>query len=94
MVDRSRVGEFLRRTVRRAGRQFAASRRAYEAGRREASGELPTDESGRARIVCRRYAEQRAVSVDDAGRPACFDPDHQDCRGCVEDLREARIETW
>jgi hypothetical protein len=56
--------------------------------------ELPADDEGRARIVCRRHAERRAVSLDDAARPECFDPDHQDCRGCVEDVRDGVVETW
>jgi hypothetical protein len=55
---------------------------------------LPRNENGDARIVCRRYAERRAVGVDDAGRPACFDADHPDCQGCVEDVRDGRVETW
>lgn len=93
MVD-GRVGRFLRRTLRRAGRQYAESRQAYAAGRREAAGDLSTDETGRVRIVCRRYAEQRAVHLDEADRPACFDPDHQDCRGCAEDVHAGRVETW
>lgn len=94
MSDRSRWERLVRRTLRRAGRQYAQSRRAYAAGRREASGDLPTDEAGRARIVCRRHAEQRAVRIDDEGRPDCFDRDHRDCRGCAEDVRAGRIETW
>lgn len=94
MDERSRLAQMVRRTFRRAGRQYAASKRAYAAGRREASGDLASDERGRARIVCRRHAEQRAVHVDDEGRPACFDPAHQDCRGCAEDVRAGRVETW
>lgn len=55
---------------------------------------LPRNEDGDARVVCRRYAEKRAVGVDEAGRPACFDPDHPDCKGCVEDVRDGVVETW
>lgn len=55
---------------------------------------LPRDDDGDARIVCRRYAEKRAVAVDEAGRPACFDADHPDCKGCVEDVRDGAVETW
>jgi hypothetical protein len=55
---------------------------------------LPRNEDGDARIVCRRYAEKRAVAVDEAGRPECFDPDHPDCQGCVEDVRDGVVETW
>jgi len=83
---------FLRERLRAAGRTYEQTRRAFSTGRSE--GSLPEDEQGRARIVCRRYAERRAVKLDDEYRPDCFDPDHPDCRGCVEDVREGRIETW
>ncbi|WP_280537659.1 hypothetical protein [Halopenitus sp. POP-27] len=56
--------------------------------------DLPTDADGNARIVCRRHAETRAVPVAEDGTPACFDADHPDCAGCLEDVREDRIETW
>jgi len=59
-----------------------------------AAGSLPRDDEGRVRQVCRRHAERRAVSVDATGTPACFDADHPDCRGCVEDVREGSVETW
>ena len=87
---------FLRSTLRSAGRQYEEARRAYREGRDggDADTDLPRDDDGRARIVCRRYAERRAVAVDDSGRPECFDPDHPDCRGCVEDVREGVVETW
>ena len=49
---------------------------------------------GRARIVCRRYAERRAVSLDERLRPVCYDADHPDCQGCVEDIDAGTIETW
>jgi hypothetical protein len=55
---------------------------------------LPRDADGNVRLVCRRYAEKRAVAVDEAGRPECFDADHPDCQGCVEDVRDAAVETW
>jgi hypothetical protein len=87
-----RLERFLRTKLQSAGRSWEDTRRAYREGRRV--GDLPTDEEGRARIVCRRYAERRRTRVDDRGRPACYDPDHDDCRGCVEDVREGRIETW
>jgi ribosomal protein S6--L-glutamate ligase len=38
--------------------------------------------------------DYRAVIVDGEGRPACFDADHPDCRGCAEDVREGIVETW
>lgn len=82
----------LRRALRDAGRTAAESRRAYHEGR--AAGSLPEDDEGRARIVCRRHAERRAVAVDAEGRPACFDVGHPDCEGCVEDVREEAVETW
>lgn len=82
----------LRERLRSAGRLFERTRRGFVEGRHE--GSLPEDQRGRAKIVCRRYAEHRAVELDDRKRPACFDPDHPDCQGCVEDIREGRIETW
>lgn len=85
-------GSLLGRFARRAGRRVGAAERAFRSGRE--AGALPTDAEGRVRIVCRRYRERRAVALDDAGRPACFDPDSPDCRGCVEDIREGRVETW
>lgn len=89
-----RLGRFLRTKIRTAGREYENARRAYQNARSSTLARLPTDEEGRARIVCRRYAEQRAVSFDGKGQPACFDPDHQDCQGCLEDIREGYIETW
>jgi len=88
-----RLERFLRTTLRDAGRQFGRARRAYRAGK-GARFDLPTDGEERARIVCRRHAERRTVAVDADGRPACFDPDHPDCRGCAEDVREGVVETW
>jgi hypothetical protein len=82
----------IRRALRRAGQTAAESRRAYREGYRVAS--LPHDEEGRARIVCRRHAERRAVLVSEDGRPACFEAGHPDCQGCVEDVREGAVETW
>jgi hypothetical protein len=87
-----RLERFMRSKLRSAGRRIAESRRAFEAGREIA--DLPRDEQGRARIVCRRYVERRAVPLDDRGRPACYEADHPDCEGCVEDVREGRVETW
>ncbi|MEF8840988.1 MAG: hypothetical protein V5A62_05120 [Haloarculaceae archaeon] len=94
MGDRRRLKWLLRSKMRSAGRQFEEARRAYREAREEARLDLSRDEAGRARIVCRRYAERRAVELDAELRPDCFDPDSQDCRGCVEDLREGVIETW
>lgn len=85
---------FLRDKAHAAGRRYESLVRDYRSGQNEALVDLPTDDEGRARIVCRRYAERRATPFDDQGRPACFDPDHQDCQGCLEDIRDGRIETW
>jgi hypothetical protein len=93
--DADRFERFLRRTFRRAGRQYAEATRAYREGRDHAAAfDLPTDEQGRARLVCRRHADRRAVRVDADARPACFEADHPDCEGCAEDVREGVVETW
>ncbi|MFB6205876.1 MAG: hypothetical protein ABEJ05_05035 [Haloglomus sp.] len=94
MGDRRHWKRFLRSKLRSAGRQVEAARREYETARKRALADLSTDEDGRAKIVCRRYAERRAVDLDEEARPVCYDPDHVDCQGCVEDIREGRIETW
>lgn len=84
----------FRQFLRSAGRQVQEAKRAYGDAKAAARADLPRDEEGRAKLVCRRHAERRAVRVDEEGRPECFDPDHPDCRGCVEDVREGRVETW
>ncbi|ERH03254.1 MAG: hypothetical protein A07HR60_00945 [uncultured archaeon A07HR60] len=86
----------IRQQLRKAGRQFEEARRAYDEESRGSRPEftLPTDGDGNARIVCRRYAERRAVQVDAAGRPECFDVDNPDCQGCAEDIRKEVVETW
>jgi len=94
MGDRRRLKRFLRTKLRSAGQQVEEARQAYESARKRALADLPTDDEGRARIVCRRHAERRAVDLDEEARPVCYDADHVDCRGCVEDIREGRIETW
>ena len=100
MSDRSSWGGLFRRAARVAGRRFERVRSgdavddlrdAYRKGKRP---DLPTNDDGEARIVCRRYAERRAVAVDAAGRPACFEDGHPDCEGCATDVREGRVETW
>jgi len=93
-MDEGRLRRFLQTTVRSTSRQIEEARRAYSDAKRSALADLPQDEAGRARIVCRRHAERRAVSLDDKARPGCFDPDHQDCEGCVEDIRDGVVETW
>lgn len=95
MAEPSRLARWLHRSANRAGRQAERAKQAYRTARDAVyAGELPTDESGRARIVCRRYAERRAVRIDATGRPACYADGHPDCEGCVEDIRIGRIETW
>lgn len=87
------MGRF-RQFLRSAGRQVEEARQAYDNAKRNAISDLPRDDEGRTKLVCRRHAEKRAVPVDEKGRPACFDPDHPDCRGCVEDVRSGQVETW
>ena len=93
-MDDGRIRRFVQTTIRSAGRQYEEARRAYSDAKRSALADLPLDEEGRAKIVCRRYAEKRAVSLDEQGRPACFDAEHLDCQGCAEDVRDGEIETW
>ncbi|WP_135664626.1 DUF7091 family protein [Halorhabdus rudnickae] len=92
--EEDRLPQFVRSRLQSVGRQLGEARRAYADAKRSARADLPLSEDGQARIVCRRYAEQRAVSVDPDGRPECFDPEHPDCQGCVEDIRSDTIETW
>ena len=87
-----RLERFVRTTFRSAGRRYAEARKAYREG--QASADLPRDDDGRVRIVCRREAERRAVHVDDEGHPECFETGHPDCEGCAEDVREGVVETW
>lgn len=105
MADDGPIAGMLKRAARRAGRRYGEIRSSYRDGREAGDPEhpaavdadlsyLPRDEDGRAKLVCRRHAEKRSVAVDDAGRPSCFDPDHPDCRGCVEDVRDGQVETW
>ncbi len=97
-----RLERVLRQRLRKAGREFEEAKRAYREGKQDPDDsnagtplyDLPSDEDGRARIVCRRYAERRAKTVDAEGRPACFESGHPDCEGCAEDVREGCVETW
>lgn len=89
-----RLTRFLRTKVRAAGKEYENARRAYQNARAARVANLPTDDEGRARIVCRRYVERRAITFDAEGIPTCFDPDSPDCQGCVEDIEDGRIETW
>lgn len=92
--NRRRLKRLLRTKLHAAGKQYEEAKRAYADARTAATVDLPTDEEGHAKIVCRRYAEKRRVSLDEAARPHCYDADHRDCRGCVEDIRDGRVETW
>jgi type II secretory pathway pseudopilin PulG len=94
MSNRRRLELLLRSKFRSAGQQYEEAMRTYNTSKNAAISGLPTDEEGRVRIVCRRHAEKRSVDLDEQGRPHCFDPDHQDCQGCVEDIHDGRIETW
>lgn len=93
-MDDGRLQRFLRSTFRSAGKQYSEAKTAYRSAKYAAVADLPVDDDGKARLVCRRHAERRAVAVDANGRPACFDEAHADCEGCVEDIRDGRIETW
>jgi hypothetical protein len=92
MGDGDDIADRLRNSLQAAGRRYAEVRKAYQTGR--STSQLPRDEHGRHKIVCRRYVEKRATLVDDQGRPACFEEGHPDCEGCAEDVREGCIETW
>ncbi|MDF9745782.1 MULTISPECIES: DUF7091 family protein [Natrinema] len=103
MPDRRQIERFLRSTLQEAGEQFEELRRSTDEQLDEARDSyevaknargLPSDDAGRAKIVCRRYAEQRAAKLDEEFRPACYEQGHPDCEGCAEDVREGRIETW
>jgi hypothetical protein len=86
------IGGYLRRAIRSAGRQYEQSREQFTTGR--TVNRLPADEHGRAKIVCRRHADKRAVMLSERGVPPCFDAENRDCQGCLEDIREGAIETW
>ena len=96
-----RLEQILRRKLRQAGRQYARARGAYRDGRDSAASSerdpvsetLPRDDEGRLRLVCRRYAERRAVAEDE-GQPTCYEAGHPDCEGCVADIRDGIVETW
>jgi len=92
MTDGDRLARFLQTKLKDAGRQYEQVRREFQLGKYET--DLPTDDQGRVRIVCRRHAEKRAVGLDGDGRPTCYDADHPDCESCVDDIDEDRIETW
>ena len=93
MTDPDRLRRFLQTKLRDAGQQYEEARAAFREAKVAAETDLPTQD-GKVRIVCRRYAERRAVGLDGDSRPACFDEGHPDCEGCVEDIRAGCIETW
>ena len=103
MADRDRIERLLRTTLAQAGSQYEEFRQSADSQLEEAreayrvarnARQLPTDEADRAKIVCRRHTERRAVKLDEQYRPACYEADHPDCEGCVEDIHDGRIETW
>lgn len=94
MSDSDRLARFLRVKLRGAGRQYERAQTEFRMARSQAAADLPTDDQGRARLVCRRHAERRAVRVDEQLRPECFEAGHPDCEGCVEDIRAEQVETW
>ncbi|MFC7073692.1 hypothetical protein ACFQJ7_15165 [Halovenus rubra] len=94
MSDGDRLARFLRTKLQDVGRQYEEARSEFYRGMYEPPEDLPTDNRGRVKLVCRRHAEKRAVNIDGGGRPACYDADHPDCESCVEDIEADRIETW
>lgn len=94
MDEDGRLERFLRAKLQSAGKQVAQAQDAYRRAKHAAVVDLPVDDEGNARLVCRRYAERRAVPVDSDGKPSCFEDGHPDCEGCLEDIRDGRIETW
>lgn len=92
MVDRRRMTRFLRTKLRTAGQRYEEARHDYRDARDSVLDGSTRD--GRAKIVCRRYAEKRAVELDSDAKPACYESDHPDCEGCIEDLHSGTIETW
>lgn len=91
MVAVSDLGRLARRAARSVGRQLAEARREFQTARTESS--LPSDDAGRVKLVCRRYAEQRAVHLED-GVPECYESGHPACEGCAEDVQAGSVETW
>lgn len=85
------LGDWVKKAARRAGRTMEEASDEYTEGR--VAGSLPRDEEGRAKIVCRRYAEKRAVDLEGA-KPTCFEADNDDCESCVQDIRDGHVETW
>lgn len=93
-MDGDSVKDSLRDALSSASRQVSEAKDAFTAAKRSALADLPQDEDGKAKVVCRRHAEQRAVHLDSEARPECFDADHPDCQGCAEDVQDGTVETW
>jgi hypothetical protein len=99
MTLSDRLRRVLRQQARKAGKQYAESKQAYQEAREAGAVvdprefDLPSDPDGNARIVCRRYVEERAVAVRANGCPECFESGNSDCEGCAEDIREGRVQT-
>jgi hypothetical protein len=85
------LGSLFRSAARKAGRTVGAVDDEFSEGRIE--GALPQDEAGQVKIVCRRYAERRAVELD-SGVPTCHEEGIPDCESCLEDLEDGTVETW
>ncbi|AOW79324.1 hypothetical protein HTSR_0116 [Halodesulfurarchaeum formicicum] len=85
------LGTLFKQAARRVGRTVGAASSEFSGGRIE--GTLPREEDGRARIVCRKHAERRAVQID-SGRPTCFEPEDPDCESCLADIEDGTVETW
>jgi ubiquitin len=94
MGNRRRLSRLIRAKLRSAGRQVEQARQQYNNGMESAKAGLPRDTNGRAKVVCRRYAEKRAVALDETLKPHCYDATSVDCQGCVEDIRKNVVETW
>ena len=95
MTTSGRIRRFVHARARSAGRRYEEARQAYQEARDQRyADELPHDDAGRVPLVCRRYAEQRAVTVDAASRPSCYTDGHADCEGCREDILTGQIELW
>lgn len=92
MSDDDQLRRLLDRAARKTGEQLGEATAAYRRAKHAAT--LPTDEDGDRRLVCRRYAERRAVSFDARARPVCYEPGHTDCEGCIEDIEAGYIEPW
>lgn len=86
------LGKWVKKAARRAGRTVEAASEEFSVGKLQSS--LPQDEEGRAKIVCRRHTERRAVDIEGNGEPACFEAENADCESCAEDIREGHVETW